>query len=305
MIQNPIPWPTGARCAVAFSFDMDAESLIHLNYQDTAPNRVAMAAMLRYDAEVAVPRLLDLLARHQLEQTFFVPGWCVENYPATIEGILAGGHELAHHGYMHERLNQISRDDERASLQRGIEAIVRASGRRPRGFRAPSYTMSRHTLGLLLDEGIEYDSSLFGDDVPYLLTDGARTAVELPTDMSLDDWTQYVCLKDFGYMLPIASPARALEVFRAEFDAAHKYGGLWIAVWHPFVSGRMSRADAMASLIVHMQDAGGVWFATLEEIASHVRRLVASGVWTPRTHRLPYYDRPIPGVLAGTGVLPG
>jgi peptidoglycan/xylan/chitin deacetylase (PgdA/CDA1 family) len=305
VIKNPIPWPGGARCAVAFTFDMDAESLMHLYFPDTAPNRVAMAAMLRYDAEVAVPRLLDLLARYGLRQTFFVPGWCIEHYPRTIEGILAGGHELAHHGYMHEKLNQLSRDEERSALQRGIEAIVVASGQRPRGFRAPSYSFSRNTLSLLLDEGFDYDSSLKGDDIPYLLSDGRRSAVELPTDLSLDDWTQYVCLKDFGYMLPIASPQRASEVFRAEFDAAHRYGGLWVAVWHPFVSGRMSRADAIATLIEHMQTAGNVWFAATEQIAAHVRRVVADGTWTPRVDQLPYYERPLSGVLSGSGVLPG
>ena len=181
----------------------------------------------------------------------------------------------------------------------------KVSGRRPCGFRAPSYSFSRNTLGLLLDEGFAYDASLKDDDIPYLLTDGARTLAEFPSDLSLDDRTQYVCLKDFGYMLPIASPQRAMEVFRAEFDAAHRYGGLWVAVWHPFVSGRMSRADAIAGLIDHMQAAGGVWFAPLEEIAAHVRRVVADGTWTPRLDRLPYYDRPIPGVLTGSGVLPG
>jgi peptidoglycan/xylan/chitin deacetylase (PgdA/CDA1 family) len=305
VIRNPIPWPDGARCAVAFTFDMDAESLLHLYFPDTAPNRVAMAAMLRYDAEVAVPRLVDLLQRYALRQTFFVPGWCIETYPAAVEAIVAGGHELAHHGFMHEKLNQLSRADERESLERGIAAIVKASGRRPRGFRAPSYSFSKHTLELLLDAGVEYDSSLKGDDIPYLLTDGARTLVELPTDLSLDDWTQYVCLKDFGYMLPIASPPRAMEVFRAEFDAAWKYGGLWVAVWHPFVSGRMSRAEAIAGLIEYMQARGGVWFATLEEITAHVRRVTGTS-WTPRVDRLPYYDRPLPGVpTIGSGVLPG
>ena len=106
-------------------------------------------------------------------------------------------------------------------------------------------------------------------------------------------------------MLPIASPTRAMEVFRAEFDAAWKYGGMWIAVWHPFVSGRMSRADAIAELIEHMQGKGGVWFATLEAIAGHVDEVVTAGRWTPRVDRLPYYDRPVPGVLTGPGVLPG
>jgi peptidoglycan-N-acetylglucosamine deacetylase len=306
VIQNPIPWPDGKRCAVAFTFDMDAESLMHLYFHDTAPNRVGMGAMLRYDAEIAVPRLLALLRRYGLRQTFFVPGWCVERYPRAVEAILADGHELGHHGYMHEKLNQLSRDDERAVLQRAVETIVKASGRRPRGFRAPSYSFSKHTLGLLLDEGFAYDASLKGDDIPYALSDGRRTLVELPSDLSLDDWTQYVCLKDFGYMLPIASPQRAMEVFRAEFDAAWKYGGLWIAVWHPFVSGRMSRADAIAGLIEHMQEKGGVWFAPLEEIAEHTRAVIAAGKWAPRVEQLPFYDRPLDGVmLTGSGVLPG
>ena len=73
MIQNPIPWPDGKRCAVAFTFDMDAESLMHLYFHDTAPNRVGMGAMLRYDAEIAVPRLLALLRRYGLRQTSSCP----------------------------------------------------------------------------------------------------------------------------------------------------------------------------------------------------------------------------------------
>jgi hypothetical protein len=97
-----------------------------------------------------------------------------------------------------------------------------------------------------------------------------------------------------------------MEVFRAEFDAAWKYGALWIAVWHPFVSGRMSRADAIAGLIEHMQEKGGVWFATLEEIAEHTRAVIASGRWTPRVEQLPFYERPLSGVvLTGSGVVPG
>src|SRR5262249_14356430 len=123
VIQNPIPWPDGKRCAAAFTFDMDAESLMHLYFPDTAQTRAARGAMLRYDAEVAVPRLLGLLRRYGLRQTFFVPGWCVERYPRAVEAILADGHELGHHGYMHEKLNQLSRDEERAVLQRAMETL--------------------------------------------------------------------------------------------------------------------------------------------------------------------------------------
>jgi peptidoglycan/xylan/chitin deacetylase (PgdA/CDA1 family) len=293
MIENPLPWPNGARCAVAITFDMDAESLLHTNFRDSAPDRVAMSSMLRYDQQVAVPRILALFRKFGLKQTFFIPGWCVETYPRAIEAILADGHEIAHHGWMHARPNTQEPEAEHESLRKGIEAIVRATGKRPAGYRAPAFGFSGSTLKFLAEEGFAYDSSLKGGDIPYLISTGNADLVELPADITLDDWTQYVCLKDFGYMLPIASPARAMEVFRAEFDAHWKYGGLWNAVWHPFVSGRMARCDAIESLIAYMLDKGGVWFATMAEIAAHARAQQRAG-WQPRTDRLPYWPEPVP-----------
>ena len=294
MIDNPIPWPDGKSCAVAFTFDVDVETLLHVNFRETAPNRVALSTMLRYDVNVAVPRLLGIFRRYGLRQTFFIPGWCAETYPGLVESVLEAGHEIGHHGYLHKRPNLQSRDEEADSLGRGIEALARLSGRRPTGFRAPAFAFSAHTLDLLQDEGFAYDASLMGGDVPYLIGNARGDLVELPSDYVLDDWMHYVCLGDFGYMLPIASPARATEVFRAEFDAAWRHGGLWVSVWHPFVSGRLSRAEAMVELIDYMQEKGGVWFAPLEEIAAHVRAVVASGAWTPRRDTLPFWPEPRP-----------
>jgi peptidoglycan/xylan/chitin deacetylase (PgdA/CDA1 family) len=294
MIKNPVPWPNGMRCAVAFTFDMDAESLLHLYHRETAPDRIALSSMLRYGTEVAVPRLLDIYARHDIRQTFFVPGWCVENYPSTIDCILEGGHEIGHHGYLHKRPNLQERSQEQESLIRGIEAIVRATGKRPSGYRAPGYAFSGNTLGLLQEQGFFYDASLFGNDVPYLIGNEKGDLIELPTDLSLDDWPQYVNLGEFNYSMPIASPGRAMEVFRAEFDAAWRHGGLWVSVWHPFVSGRLARAEAIADLIEYMRDKGGVWFASMHEIATHVRKVIADGLWKPRRDILPFWPLPMP-----------
>ena len=69
MIQNPIPWPNGARCAVAFTFDMDAESLLHIYLGETAHNRIALSSMLRYGPEVALPRIVATFERLGLGQT--------------------------------------------------------------------------------------------------------------------------------------------------------------------------------------------------------------------------------------------
>jgi peptidoglycan/xylan/chitin deacetylase (PgdA/CDA1 family) len=298
MIRNPIPWPNGARCAICFSFDVDADSTIHHGFPKDADNRLHSTSLLRYDTEIGVPRLVDLLNRHKLPGTFFVPGWVIERYPAAVETILKGGHELGHHGYLHHNPVDLSAAEEEDAIGRGIEAVVKASGKRPRGYRAPSWGVSRNTIRFLIKEGFEYESSLFGDDIPYLLTYGGnRTLVEIPTAHGLDDWPHYMNWRDFDYMLPVSSPARAHEVFRAEFDAAWTHGGLWVCVWHPPVSGRLARAMAIEDLIAHMRSRGHVWFATLEDISAHVRAVIASGQWKPRIDTLPYYDRPIPELM--------
>ncbi|MCG3775893.1 MAG: Peptidoglycan deacetylase [Nitrospira sp.] len=100
MLKNQIPWPNGAKCAVAFTFDVDSDSEFQYMNRDTAANRVSTLSWLQYD-RVAVPRIVDLFKRYDIKQTFFVPGWTAENYPAIIDSILEGSHEVAHHGYLH------------------------------------------------------------------------------------------------------------------------------------------------------------------------------------------------------------
>ena len=94
MISNPVPWPDGARCAVAFTLDMDAESLLYLSYPDKAHRMVATASLLRYGPEVALPRILDTYRHFGIRQTFFVPGWCAERYPHAVEAMVRDLSEL-------------------------------------------------------------------------------------------------------------------------------------------------------------------------------------------------------------------
>ena len=294
MIANPVPWPNGARCAVAFTFDMDADSILHLAHHTSADTRLAAMSMLRYGPEIAVPRLVELYKRFGMHQTFFLPAWCMERYPAAVDVILQGGHEIAHHGYLHEHPNELPSEEELYWLQRGSDVFVTMTGERPRGFRAPTYKFSRHTLTHLVNEGFAYDASLMGDDVPYLLENATGRVVELPSHYALDDWPHFMASRDFNYFMSIKPPRQAMEVYAAEFDAMWEYGGLWIAVWHPFLSGRLARCVAIAGLIEYMHNKGQVWFARLDEIAAYVQQLTQAGTWTPRVDRLPYYPGPIP-----------
>jgi peptidoglycan/xylan/chitin deacetylase (PgdA/CDA1 family) len=293
MLANPIPWPNGCRCAVAVSFDMDADSILHLAHPDSADNRVMALSMLRYGPEVAIPRILAMYRRFGMKQTFFIPAWSMERYPAAVEAILTDGHEIGHHGYLHEHPNELSREDELYWMQRSIEVITSMTGQRPRGHRAPSYRFSRNSLDHLVSEGFHYDASLMGDDIPYLLDNGSGSVIEMPSHYAMDDWAHYMSSRDLAYVMQPKATSDAMKAFREEFDSVWRHGGMWLAVWHPFLSGRMARCDAIEELLTYMHEKGGVWFARLEDIAAHVRALEASGQWRPRCDNLPYYVSPI------------
>ena len=302
MIDNPVPWPNGARCAAAFTFDMDADSILHLEHPQDSTRRVSALSMLRYGPEVAVPRILESYRKYDLKQTFFVPAWCIERYPKAVEAMVADGHEVAHHGYIHENPSAGSRDEEAYWLARAIEVIVKHTGQRPRGWRAPLYNFSDHSAELLIREGFRYDASLMGDDVPYLLRAGGGELIELPSHWGMDDWPPFVHSMDLDYQMQIMSPARAMEGFRAEFDAMWEHGGLWITVWHPFVTGRLARWVEVEKLIDHMIAKGGVWFATMEAIAAHLRACIDDGSYVPRIDDLPYYPEPVSVVRSARDV---
>ena len=104
-------------------------------------------------------------------------------------------------------------------MQRSIAVIEKHTGKRPRGNRSPLYNYSINTTDLLVEEGFLYDSSLMGDDVPYILDNGKGEIVELPSSWALDDWPPYVHSIDLNYMFQIMSPDRAMETFMAEFEA--------------------------------------------------------------------------------------
>ncbi|MEO6985344.1 MAG: polysaccharide deacetylase [Paralcaligenes sp.] len=290
MIANPITWPNGARCAVAITFDMDSDSILYSDHSGRASTMIGTASWLRYD-RVAVPRILKLYQKHDIKQTFFVPGWTAERYESIVREIVSEGHEVALHGYYHEKPNTLNPEIEKYWFDKSVDAITRVTGKHPVGFRAPSYRFSKHSLANLLGADLLYDSSLMSDDLPYLLSDkeSGRTLIELPTDWSRDDWPQYTNNSELGYGMPIKSPKQAMEVFLAEFDAAWAYGGLWVSVWHPYVSGRLARLMAIDEMIQYMKSKGGVWFATLEEIAKYTQQQIEHGRYMPYQDTLPFH----------------
>ena len=297
MIRNPVPWPDGAKCAAAITFDIDTDSILHLEHRERADTMLSSLSWLKYD-EVAIPRILDMYRDCGIKQTFFYPAWCMERYPHLVDMILKDDHEIAAHGYIHEDPNKLPREEEHYWLKRQIEVIEKMTGQRPRGWRGPLYNASKYSPDLLVEEGFIYDATLMGDDVPYILKTAQGSVIELPSHWAMDDWPHYTHSFDFNYMMTIKSPDEAMNVFMSEFEAMYDFGGLWVTVWHPFVSGRLARCRRVQQMIEYMQSKGGVWFTTMEEIAKHVQACIDDGSWTPRVDQLPYYDGMVPELAA-------
>ena len=293
MIINPPLWPNGAKCAVAFSFDVDADSVVHNTKRKMISRFQHEIAQMRYDPFVALPRLANLFGSREIPVTWFVPGWVIETYKLQLEILLKFKHEIAHHGYFHELPNEQNFEHEKETLYSGIERIKSFTGSKPVGYRAPYYAVSENTYNLLIEVGMKYDSSLFADDIPIIIHNGSGSIIELPIPSTIDDYNQYVSSKSFDYLMKVSSPQTALEVYKAEFDAMWEFGGLWISVWHPAVSGRPAQSIAIRKLIDYMINKGKVWFATHQEIADHVNGLIRTGKWEPRIERIPFYNKPV------------
>src|SRR5579884_2046374 len=165
---------------------------------------------------VGAERILALLSRYDIHATWFIPGHTLDTYPDICQRIHAAGHEIGHHGYLHEPPAMLGREQEEAVLVRGIDAIRRVTGENPRGYRSPSWDLSPHTIELLLKHGFQYDSSMMAhDDQPYRARQGDVIAkdgriqwgtptrlVEMPISWSLDDFPHFEYRRMEHYVQP-------------------------------------------------------------------------------------------------------
>jgi peptidoglycan-N-acetylglucosamine deacetylase len=260
---KPDMWPGGARVAVAITFDVDHEFPVYRS-------EAAILSIGEYGATTAMPRILEMLKRQQIRSTFFVPGMVQVIHPDTVPQILATGeHEVGLHGWVHERAPDLrDRKEEAALLERSINVLTAAAGGvRPVGHRAPNNAISEHTLGLLAEQGIHYDSSLSARDDPHeiLLSGEVANIIELPLSWEAGDYLYFHHDEFWRGSMPL--PEAILDVWKSDFDVAYAEGTMFNLTLHPQVIGRRSRFVVLERLIEYIKSRGDVWFATLGEIA--------------------------------------
>lgn len=261
-------WPDGARCAVLLGFDVDGETTA-LSEDRRLARRLSTMSQCSYGPRIGVPRLLGLLAHLDVPATFFVPGWIAEHHPRMVQAIAHDGHELGVHGWLHERLPGLARKREREILLRSTDLLEKLAGTRPIGYRAPWFEINPRTPDLLRRAGFLYDSSLMGDDVPYLLDGGL---VEIPVQWMLEDWEQFAFNADPHWGVIPENCDKVYDLWWQEFAAMRDFGCCFVLTMHPWLMGRPSRVRLLERLVRDMRAAGDVWFARGHEIAGWVTR---------------------------------
>ena len=260
---RPKKWKNGARCAVALSFDSDHET----NELRDGGKSIGRLAWGQYGNRVGIPRLLKLLARHDVKATFYVPAVAALTYPDEQRRVIAEGHEIGIHGWIHEVNSTLPYEAERELMMRSTDTLEKITGIRPVGLRTPSWDFSQNTLRIEKEIGVLYDSSLMADEDCYeLLLDGEPTGItELPVEWVRDDAVYFMMLR-FQSLRPYTPPTAVFDIFRREFDMAYEEGGICQITCHPHIIGYRSRIWIIEELIKHAKSKQDVWFATHREV---------------------------------------
>lgn len=265
---KPASWPQGGACAVALSFDSDHDTF---ELRDGGRS-ISALSQGQFGPRQGIPRIRSLLARESIPATFFVPAVSAIHYPDEQRELIAGGHEIGLHGWIHERNTLLDAETERDLQMRAADTLEQITGVRPVGIRTPSWDFSDNTLRITAEMELLYDSSLMADvDCYELLLDGKPSGViELPVEWIRDD-AAYLVMDRWGGLRPQIAPHDILKIFIAEFDAAYDEGGIFQLTMHPDIIGHRSRIWIVEALIAHMRSRGRVWFATHADVVRHVK----------------------------------
>lgn len=186
--------------------------------------------------------LLEVLARDNTKATFFVLGWIAHNYPETVKKIASAGHEIASHGWWHQRITKLTHTTFRQDVRNAKMSLEDIVGAPVNGFRAPGFSLTpghEWAFDVLIEESYKYDSSLFpikrveygypdAPPVPHIITRASGTLIEFPPATTV--WR--------GIRLPAAGggylrhlPYSIIRRAFLEHDAAGLPGVFYIHPW--------------------------------------------------------------------------
>lgn len=272
-----IKWPKGYKMAVCLSWDVDGESAPYVRNPIESKNQLSELTQRRYGPTVAMKKILNMLDKHELPGTFYVPGYIAGLYKDLTKTIENEGHTIGLHGYLHESLDTLNyKYQEKEILIKSKEILTNILDYEPKTYRSPSWELNRWTPELLAQNGILADSSLMDDEIPYILKSGENSIIEIPIQWILDD-AEYWMHTKANRQKPITDPETVFNIWSKEFDGYYQSGGCYVLTLHPFISGRWVYMQTVERLIEYIKEFPDVWWTNMDELTEYCAELEKNG----------------------------
>jgi peptidoglycan/xylan/chitin deacetylase (PgdA/CDA1 family) len=268
----PFFWPGKARLAISISLQFEAGGQPITGASGLIPDPIkkgfpdlATNSYFDYGIQEGIPRLLDLLDKHQIKATSFMVGHAVDRYPDLAREIVRRGHEAAAHGKQWNWQYQLPKDEERKWIKSVKDSIIKATGVTPTGYDCYWMRGSVHTLTLLQELGFIYHNNDLSRDEPYVQNLNNKPFVTMPYTIHMNDIGSY----NFSGF----SPQAYEQQLKDEFDQLYEEGGkrrrMMLISFHDLISGHASRVRVIDRFLNYAKQHDGVWFAKKEEIAKY------------------------------------
>ena len=270
--RTPLLWPEGARIAVSvvthvqhFPLDMPAKPF-------KAPGALMMPypdfryyTNRDYGNRVGVFRILKLLNAMGLRTSFAVNASIAERYPALVQAIVEGGHEIVAHGFDMGKVHHsgLTLEVENALVAQSLSVLRKASGQAVTGWLSPGRAQSFNTPDLLSANGVGYCFDWANDDLPYAMRTKTGSLVSMPFAYETDD---RVAADEYFHSEP-----EWVQQIKDRFDVLYRetetYGGRVMSLpLHSWVSGMPYRVEYLREVLAYILSHQGVWAVPSGEI---------------------------------------
>ena len=222
-----------------------------------------------FGAKVGLKRLLDICERYDVKTSVQVNGLTCVYYPELVKDCHDRGHELVAHGWdQGERLYMLTREQERENILKTIDAIVKVTGERPKGWSSPGVHPTDNTVELLAEAGLEFHCDFHDDEMPYPIWVGDKLIIEFPHQYTINDHR----------MQEEGTRQEFFEKFSDEFDYRYKIGDknptLMNVITHAYLISRIPFIDTFEKIISYAKNHKDVWFARRGDVAEWARKHV-------------------------------
>ena len=273
-------WPGNGRLALNFVINLEEGSESNIlegdeqseSYLTDLPGVIPLKgerhlsseSMFEYGSRAGIWRLLELFDK--LPITFFATGQALEKNTKIAEFLKSSPYEVAGHGWRWISYRAIPKEVEREHIKKTIQTIEHLTNKKVKGW----YTgrASVNTRELIVEQGLEYDSDSYADDLPYWVNVLSKPHLIVPYNLDCND-------ARFGMTPGFNQGEDFYYYLKATFDQLYLEGSTCPKVMtvglHPRFSGRPGRANAVARFIEYIKTFDRVWICTREEIAKHFK----------------------------------